>query len=130
MPGSGPGFIGAISDSYLNLGLHDDGIRLTQLALATIEKARPRDDVEVAGYIDKVINGYGVAGQWDKVPPYLDRAIALLEGSPKRNPALQAGLVYRRRDWPWTAAGRWRPTRCSTSRSELPSHSRRGIRRC
>jgi serine/threonine protein kinase/tetratricopeptide (TPR) repeat protein len=88
--------IGAISDSYLNLGLFDEGIRLTRAALATVERAQPPDPVETARYIDKVINAYSMAARTDSIPPLIDRAIGLLASSPKGDDRLKSALWYRK----------------------------------
>lgn len=88
--------LGAISDSYLNLEFYDEGIRLTKEALAAAETARPRDDVEVARYVDKMANAFSMAGQPDSIPPLVERAIALLSATPGGDPDLLAMCLYRK----------------------------------
>jgi non-specific serine/threonine protein kinase/serine/threonine-protein kinase len=88
--------LGAISDSYLNLGDFDEGIRLTRAALSAAESARPRDDVEVVRYLDKVINGYSMAARPDSIPPLIDRALSLLSKAPEGGEDLAVSLTYRK----------------------------------
>ncbi len=88
--------LGAISDSYLNLTEFDEGLRLTRKALAVTESARPRDDVEVARYLDKLANAFSMAGRPDSIAAPVDRALALLRGAPTGDPALLAMLLYRK----------------------------------
>jgi len=88
--------LGAISDSYLNLFDFDSGLRLTHAALAAMERVRPRDDVELARYIDRMANGFSMAGQVDSVGPQVDRAIWLLQGSKAGDPDLLSMLLYRK----------------------------------
>ena len=88
--------IGAISDSYMNLDEFDSGLRAARAALAAAESARPRDDVEVARYLDKLANGFSMSGATDSIPPLVDRAIALLTPRPAADPALLASCWYRK----------------------------------
>jgi serine/threonine protein kinase/tetratricopeptide (TPR) repeat protein len=87
--------LGAISDSYLNLEFYDEGLRLTQQALALVEAAEPGDNVLVAQYVDKVANAFSMAGMPDSVPPLVDRAIGLLSATPGGDPRLLASCLYR-----------------------------------
>ena len=88
--------IGAISDSYMNLDEFDSGLRAARVALAAAQSARPRDDVEVARYLDKLANGFSMAGKADSIPPLVDRAIALLSAHPGADPTLLAWCWYRK----------------------------------
>jgi serine/threonine protein kinase/tetratricopeptide (TPR) repeat protein len=88
--------LGAISDSYLNLESWDEGIRLKRHALATVEGARPRNDIEVARYMDQLANGFSMAGLTDSIPPLVERTIALLSAAPGGDPGLLAGALYRK----------------------------------
>jgi len=88
--------LGAVSDSYLNLEYFDEGIRLIREALAAVENARPRDDVAVAHYLDKLANGFSMAGRTDSIPPLVDRTIALLSAHPGGDPGLLASCFYRK----------------------------------
>ncbi|MBK7368180.1 MAG: serine/threonine protein kinase [Candidatus Eisenbacteria bacterium] len=88
--------IGAISDSYMNLDEFESGLRAARAALAAAQSARPRDDVEVARYLDKLANGFSMAGVADSIPPLVDRAIALLSSRPDADPALLASCWYRK----------------------------------
>jgi serine/threonine-protein kinase len=87
---------GAISDSYLNLEEFDAGMKSAHAALDAAESARPRDDVEVARYLDKLANAYSMAGLVDSIPPLADRAIALLSASARGDKALLASSYYRK----------------------------------
>ncbi len=88
--------LGAISDSYLNLGEVGAGMRAARAALAVADSARPRDGVEVARYLDKLANGFSMSGAPDSIPPLVDRAIALLAAAPGRDPGLLASCYYRK----------------------------------
>jgi non-specific serine/threonine protein kinase/serine/threonine-protein kinase len=88
--------LGAISDSYLNLENFDAGLGAARAALAAVEAARPRDNVEVARGLDRLANGLSMAGMPDSIPPLVDRAIALLYSAPGGDPALLSGLYYRK----------------------------------
>ncbi len=88
--------IGAISDSYMNLDEFEAGLRAARAALAAAQSARPGDDVEVARYLDKLANGFSMAGATDSIPPLVDRAIALLSRRPGADPALLASCWYRK----------------------------------
>ncbi len=88
--------LGAISDSYLNLEDYAHGVEAARAALATVEAARPRRDVEVARYLDKLANGFSMAGMADSVPPRVERALAILSARPAADPALLAMCYYRK----------------------------------
>ncbi|MFN8586851.1 MAG: serine/threonine-protein kinase [Candidatus Eisenbacteria bacterium] len=88
--------LGAISDSYLNLDEFEAGLRAARTALAAARSARPRDDVEVARYLDKLANGFSMAGATDSIPPLVDQAIALLSARPGADPSLLASCWYRK----------------------------------
>ncbi|HEX7878348.1 MAG TPA: tetratricopeptide repeat protein [Candidatus Eisenbacteria bacterium] len=87
---------GAMSDSYLNLGQYDEGVRLTRAALAAIESAKPRDDVEVARYLDKVANGLSMAGEEESLLVVVERTIALLSANRTGDPDLLSWCLYRK----------------------------------
>jgi serine/threonine protein kinase len=87
--------LGAISDSYLNLERYEDGLAAARAALAAIESARPPDDLEIARYLDKLANGFSMAGRRDSIPLLVDRALALQARSRRKDPALLASCYYR-----------------------------------
>jgi eukaryotic-like serine/threonine-protein kinase len=88
--------LGAISDSYMNLDEFEAGLRAARTALDAAQSARPRNDVEIARYLDKLANGFSMAGAADSIPPLVDRAIALLSPRPDADPALLASCWYRK----------------------------------
>ncbi len=88
--------LGTMADSYLNLTLYDEGLRLTRAALAVSETIEPRDDLEIAHYLDKLANAFSMAGQTDSIPAVVDRVMNLLKASKVGDPELLASCLYRK----------------------------------
>ncbi len=87
--------LGAMGDSYLNLAVLDEGLRLTRAALTASESAVPRDELQIAHQLDKLANAFSMSGKPDSIPPLVERAIALIGANGERDPALFAWCLYR-----------------------------------